>query len=322
MAVRVSVAMCTYQGARFVREQVATILAQSVPVDELVVADDGSRDGTLDLVRDAVEHAEQQLALRVLAPGPVPLGVTGNFERALLATSGAFVALSDQDDRWRPDRIAAGLDALGDDRVLLAHADAALIDADGAALGPTLFDSIGVRDAEIDLVDSGRALEVLLRRNIVTGATAMLRAELIRTAAPFPSEWVHDEWLAVVAAVTGRMATSRRVVADYRLHGENQIGVTLPSMRMRLGRMLEPRGGRLERIRSTMTVLADRLPSLGASARTIELVQGKVAFETARAAYPRRRVARLAPIGANAGRYARYSSQGRVDLVRDLVQPA
>lgn len=321
MPTAVSVAMCTYQGARFIREQIASVLDQTVAVDELVVADDGSRDGTLDLVRDAVASAARRVSLVVLPPGPAPLGVTANFERALLAASGDVIALSDQDDRWRPDRIAAGLEALADDRVALAHADAAIIDDAGAPTGATLFESIGLRDSEVALVGAGRGIEVLVRRNIVTGATAMVRADLVRAAAPFPADWVHDEWLAFVAAVTARLATSRRVVADYRLHGGNQIGVPVPTLRMRLGRMLEPRGTRLTRTLSVMTTLAERLPAIGASDEAIELVRGKVAFETARVRYPDRRLARVGPVLANAGGYRTYSSQGRIDLLRDLVQP-
>lgn len=323
MSPTVSVAMGVYNGAPFLREQVRSIVEQTVPVAELVVGDDGSVDGSLDAIRAELELAGSAApALVVLPAGPAPLGVTGNFERILLATTGDAIALADQDDRWRPDRVAIGLESLADERVLLAHADGQLIDAAGAPLGSTLFGSIRLRDEEVALVDEDRALEVLVRRNIVTGAATMIRPGLVRAATPFPREWVHDEWLAMLAAATGRMATSRRIAIDYRLHGANQIGVPRPTLRYRLGRMVEPRGDRLVRIHATMTILHDRLRAMGADHGAIELVRRKVAFESARIAYPAARPARPRAVFANRAGYPSFSSQGRVDLLRDVVQPA
>jgi hypothetical protein len=134
---------------------------------------------------------------------------------------------------------------------------------------------------------------------------------------------VHDEWLAVVAAVRGRVVYLDRALVDYRQHGGNQIGMATPSTRRRLARLLEPRGDRLLRLQERSAVLAERLARFAEPHDARELV-AKAAFEASRAAYPAGRVRRIVPVLGQAvtGRYTRFASQGLGDVVRDLVQPA
>src|SRR5688572_29064227 len=108
----ISAVMCTYNGERFLREQLDSIVNQSITVDEIIVADDGSTDDTLRIIADLVERLEcdgPRIGVTVLAAEARPLGVSRNFERALRASRGEIVFLADQDDVWRPDRIRAAV---------------------------------------------------------------------------------------------------------------------------------------------------------------------------------------------------------------------
>ncbi|MDR5700380.1 glycosyltransferase family 2 protein [Agromyces aerolatus] len=319
----VSVALCTFNGARYIAAQLESIFAQGDVVSELVVADDGSTDDTLDRVREAVERAGWSDRVRVLTGGGH--GVTANFERAVRACRGEFIALSDQDDEWLPGRLTAQLDRLAASAgAELLFADAELVDAGGSPLGATLFQHLEVGAPELYEIAGAGAFGALLRRNIVTGATVVFRRSLLERALPFPSEWVHDEWLAIVAAATGSVVPLDRPVTAYRQHGANQIGVAAPTLCRKVRRVLQPRGARNRDLATRSAVLADRLEQLGVSASRLDAARAKSAFERFRADLPTARPPRIVPVLARAasGDYARYASQGTMDIVRDLVQPA
>jgi glycosyltransferase involved in cell wall biosynthesis len=324
----VSVAMCTHNGAAYVEEQLRSILGQSIAPTEVVISDDASSDDTLARVQAMWDHWEtdgEAPTLRILR-NQTALGVTRNFEQALAACTGEFIALCDQDDRWHDDRIERAVHRfVVQPELLLLHADAVLIDERGASLGASLSQGLEISEVERIELTSGNGFRALLRRNLVTGATAMVRRELIAVAAPFPEPWVHDEWLAMVASATGQLDYLPEALIDYRQHGKNQIGVRKLNLRGKIRRVLEPRNDRnsylLERAQVLLTrleMLGDRVPAI-----TLELARGKVVHHQVRAALSNRRWQRLIPVlrEATTGRYSRYS-RGMADILRDLLQPA
>lgn len=321
---RVSVALCTYNGAGFVEEQLRSILRQTIPPAQIVVADDGSVDDTLAIVERVLAEpgAPEHVILRA---GP-ERGVSANFERAIARTTGDLVALADQDDVWDETKVERMLDVFdGDPDVLLAFSDAELIDAQGADTGGGLFEQLEVAPAALDRIAGGHAFEELLRRNIVTGATVVFRRKLFDDAAPFPQYWVHDEWLAILAAALGGVAPVRTRLIGYRQHGANQIGVTAPTLRRKVTRVLQPRGDRNTQLWQRAELLRDRLDRIGARASRADrqLVEGKLRHERARALLPGNRLRRVVPVirEARTGSYSRFASQGAADIVRDLLQP-
>lgn len=313
----ISVALCTYNSQAFLADQLESIASQTTPVDELVVADDGSTDGTLTIVADfATTHAGV-----VVLQGPPAGGVAKNFARALSATTGDVVFLSDHDDAWSPvkvERLASQLDA---STPHLVFTDARLIDAEGLPTGTSLFASLRLSKGERALIDAGSGLEVLVRRNVVTGATAAVTRPLIDLALPIPAGWIHDEWLAAVGALRGTITLVDEPLTDYRIHGANQIGVGSPSPLARVRRMFASSPDRHARALERFTALHERAIALGASPNDLELLAGKVAFEAERSRFsPRRwrRVARISRLLAS-GQYSRFASQGVVDAARDLL---
>lgn len=319
----ISVALCTYNGARFVAQQLASIFDQTLKPQQIVVSDDGSTDGTVDVVRAFVaQHPSSSIEVTIL-PVDANRGVTANFQRAIEACSGDLIALCDQDDVWHPDRLAIAAREF-EDSVLLTHADARLVDADGTSLGLTLFEALQISEPELTAIRQGDAFGAYLRRNLVTGATVMFRREVLNQATPFPQEWVHDEWLAIIAAAVGRVSVIDEQLIDYRQHGSNQIGVQRPTLRYRIGRMLEPRGDRNLRLAARAAVLAERLDELDASKHVRALAHDRARFDAVRAALPATRVARIPAVVRQwrAGSYRELSSQGDLDVLRDLLQPA
>lgn len=323
----VSVALCTHNGAEFVGEQVRSILDQVPAPVELVVGDDASTDASLDVIRDAVarhraEHPDSPVALRIIERD-APLGVTRNFEQTIAACSGDIVALSDQDDVWPAGRLARLVPLFADPAVLLVHTDARLVDADGLDSGARLLSTLEASPRERALLEQGAALEVLIRRNLVTGATVLLRRSLADESMPFPDSWVHDEWLAIMAAVEGGLRLVPEPWLDYRQHGANVIGASEVTWARRWERLREPRDERAARLVARAGALVERLEQRPDRTDALRLARAKLAHERTRAGMPRAQPLRLPSIlaGVVAGRYSRYS-RGAIDVARDLVQPA
>jgi glycosyltransferase involved in cell wall biosynthesis len=321
---RVSVALCTYNGEAFLAEQLASIDRQTVLPGEVVISDDGSTDRTPDIVERFA--ATSTVPVRFLR-NATALGVTRNFESAIRATDGELIVLSDQDDVWRTDRIERALAAFdARPELQLVCSDARLVGADGASLGTGLFASLSIGPRERDRIRAGDAFGVLLRRNLVTGATVMLRREVVDAAAPFPAPWVHDEWLAIVAASRGPIELLEEPLVDYRQHGANQIGIVEPTLAYKVSRLMEPGRQRNRDIADRIAGLASWLDESRTEAPRADPggVVAKAAFERFRADLPPARWRRILPVLLRVprGEYRRYASQGALDVVRDLLQPA
>jgi glycosyltransferase involved in cell wall biosynthesis len=327
---RVSVALCTCNGSRFIAEQVDSICRQTLPATEIVLHDDASSDDTVARARAAWAccHAERPHLtpeLRV-AVHAVRLGITQNFASALECCAGDLIALSDQDDRWHPERLeylVARMDARP--TMLLLHGNAGLIDADGNPLGNTLFDALGVSHSELRAIFQGRALDVLLDRNLVTGAATIFRRSLLDAALPIPAHWLHDEWLGVIAAALGGVGVEEDLLLDYRQHGGNQIGAQREFLFDGLRRAVRPRGDwhtqrlmRAQELEARLRMLNPPLPT-----PIIHAVGEKVAHHRARAAFPDARIKRPLPILRewSTGRYRRFG-RGLRGVIKDLLEKA
>ena len=235
-----------------------------------------------------------------------------------------LIALCDQDDAWHPGRLArmvAQFEARPD--LLLLHTDARLVDAELKPLGSTLFHALEVQPAELAAIAGGEAFGVLLRRNLVTGATTMFRKTLLDTALPFAPEWVHDEWLAAVAAAIGRMDVLPEPTIDYRQHASNQIGARRLTLSEKMAKAFAERGDKhVARLRRAEALL-QHLQQLGARvpAAYLEAQRAKVEHQRFRAELPAARPLRLLPILIEAarGRYARFG-RGKQAIVQDVFE--
>jgi glycosyltransferase involved in cell wall biosynthesis len=324
----VSVALCTCNGSRFIAEQVESICRQTLPAVEIVLRDDASDDDTVARAEDAwercrAERPEATPQLRIVVHRR-RLGVTKNFASALANCSGDLVALSDQDDRWHPnrlERLVARMDA--QPATLLLHSNARMIDAQGRSLGNTLFDALAMSGSEWREISQGRAFEVLLDRNLVTGAATIIRRNLLAAALPIPEHWIHDEWLGAVAAALGALDVEPTPLLDYRQHDGNQIGAQREGLLDAMRRATKVRGDwhthRLMRAQE----LEVRLRELSVPGPALEAVMEKVAHHRARAAFPVARLGRPMPILREwaTGRYRRFG-RGLRGVIKDLFERA
>lgn len=237
MSLRISVALCTYNGERFLEQQLRSIVEQRRAPDELVICDDASRDNTVELARDVLRSAPFPVRLRVNEHN---LGSAKNFERAIRMCEGEIIALADQDDVWAVDKLARMEHAfLACPDTDLVFTDAVVVNESLEPLGYGVWDAVKFSSSERREVDDGNAIRALLRHNVVTGATMAFRAELRSLLLPLPSEGVHDAWIALLIAATGRVRRIRAQLIKYRQHGANQIGARRLDLFERLRRPCE-----------------------------------------------------------------------------------
>lgn len=233
-----SVAMCTYNGARFLAAQLASLLSQERLPSQVVICDDQSQDGTAAILERFAGEAEARGVRVSLHFNANNLGFVKNFEKALSLCDAEVVFLCDQDDVWQPRKLAAYMALFeADPQLQVVHSDARLVNAEGDSLGHGLFDALAVTADERRQMNADGAFDVLIRRNIVTGATMAFRRELAEVAMPVEAGWIHDEWLAMVAATRrGHFKCLDWQSTDYRQHGGNQVGASRRSAWSRLHR--------------------------------------------------------------------------------------
>lgn len=311
--------MCTYNGQRFVAEQVRSILEQSKGVDEIVVSDDGSSDTTLDQVRQTfADFTGRTPELKILTGER--LGITRNFARAVGTCTGNVIFLCDQDDVWLPNKvetIASIFENQPD--ALLVFSNARLVDADLHNLGKSQFQMVRMTDGLRQSLEGIDGFETLLRRNVVTGATVAFRRELLNIALPFVDGWLHDEWLAILAAAEGGLRVIDTPLVLYRQHGSNQCGMRPEPLAGQLAqaasRTRETSG--CKRIRQ----LIDRIEGLmGSNDHMMKHLGAALAFQQQRQQLPSSRMARFASVGfmAITGKYWRYAD-GMRSIAKDML---
>lgn len=216
---RISVVMCTYNGAKYVAEQVRSIIDQTVPVDEIVICDDGSTDDTVDIALSVLEN-HGFLNYMILDDGSHH-GVSANFLRGLKASSGDYVFCSDQDDVWRDNKVEVFLNAVNESHRDLYFSDGYVVDARLAKRPYSLWDTLHF---SLDMLERCSMLEVLLSRCVVTGAAMLVSRDLIDKVDEVPDSWLHDGWFAMVAASEGSIEPIDKETFLYRQHGKNVVG--------------------------------------------------------------------------------------------------
>ena len=215
----ISVAMATYNGEQFLAQQLASLASQILLPGELVIRDDASTDGTVEAARAFASTAPFPVRIAV---NPVNLGSTATFERAIADCHGNAIALCDQDDIWKPQKLARIQDALAGGCGFV-FSDGEIVDTKGIASGSRLWQSLGFTPREQRRFRANPFVS-LLQRNRITGATMAFRASLRDRLLPIPTEWVHDAWIALILAATEPCDMIEEPLVQYRQHEGQQIG--------------------------------------------------------------------------------------------------
>ncbi len=206
----ISIGLATYNGEKYLAEQLDSIFSQTYKNIEVVVTDDGSTDKTVEIL----EIYAKAYGLKYFV-NEKNIGFVKNFEKVISLCTGEYIALADQDDVWKKDKLMMLYNNIGD--AILIHSDAELIDASGRRLSSSYT----------------KAANKVLRKNSfeyffnndVTGCTVLFKKKLLHSLLPFPQNvLVHDWWLAICACKNGDIKYLDEPLIFYRQHEHNQIG--------------------------------------------------------------------------------------------------
>lgn len=222
----VSCVMCTYNGEKYILPQLQSIARQTKKISELVVFDDISLDDTISIIKNwAKENLQIDVKIHI---NEQRLGPAVNFAKALEASSGDYIFFCDQDDVWNTNKVEICLnkmkeveDQYGSDLPCLVHTDLEVVNQNLERIAPSFLTNQGLHHVD----DSAEQLSTLLAQNFVTGCTVLINRSLKNIALPFPKNIVmHDYWLALVAAASGKLIFVNKPTIRYRQHGHNTVG--------------------------------------------------------------------------------------------------
>lgn len=206
----VSVAMATYNGEKYIAEQLESIINQSYKNIELVITDDASADGTVAVIK----RFQQQYKFITLFINPVNSGVTNTFEHSFKNCTGDFIAIADQDDIWELQKIELLINAIGEEDAVYSNSE--LVDKAGQPLGQ-LFSSL----MQLQSYYSGAPF---LMGNCIPGHTIIMRSSFTKTILPLPKTIMFDRWISFCAAANNGIKYVDRPLVKYRQHDTNTIG--------------------------------------------------------------------------------------------------
>ncbi len=221
--VKVDILLATYNGGRFLAEQLASIERQTFSEWRLIARDDGSTDNTILILEEFRERYPDKILL--IEDEEDNLGPSQNFERLLAYSDAPYFFFCDQDDVWIDNKVAVMLDLIisaeaeeNSDRAIFAHSDLTIVDSELKVIAPSMW--------QYQYMEPSRCeWNHLVVQNVVTGCAAMGNASLRRKIVPFPKEIImHDWWIALVASVIGRIVWTKECTVMYRQHSKNDTG--------------------------------------------------------------------------------------------------
>lgn len=223
----ISVALCTYNGEKFLSEQLDSILGQTYKVDEIIICDDGSSDNTSLILEDYRNRFPD--VIKVLY-NKESLRVIKNFEQAIEKSTGDIILLCDQDDVWKENKVDRIVNYFQKNPGILAvFHELELMDEDNHALGETMLNKLGVNKQLLNHIkEKNLWFQFLLSRNLVTGAAMAIKNEAKKYIFPFITNNVaiiHDYDMALVLSNQNKFDFLEEKLGYYRIHSAQQVGV-------------------------------------------------------------------------------------------------
>lgn len=213
----ISIALTTYNGERFLRKQLESIFSQTVKPFEIIASDDHSADSTVTILKEY----EGTCGLKIFT-NERNIGFAKNFEQAILKCSGKYIALSDQDDIWMPNKIERLVESIKDSP--LVFSDASYIDENDKLLARSVR-----QYRQLPLFEELQ-LENIVYCNYAIGCTVLFNRSVLEKAIPFPSsETFHDWWLAMASCSISPIKYLDDSLVLYRKHTNNTLGLQVTS---------------------------------------------------------------------------------------------
>jgi glycosyltransferase involved in cell wall biosynthesis len=207
----VSIAMATYNGAAYLKEQLSSILGQTYTNLEIIITDDASSDETLAILRDfAKDHKKIKIFRH-----RVNKGITATFENSIKNCRGEYIAISDQDDIWELNKIEVLLNAMENEDAICS--DSELVDQCGQPLNKRISSLVNLKSFHSGVP--------FLMGICLPGHTLMMQGDFAKYILPMPLEIMYDRWISFCAAANNGIKYIHLPLVKYRQHSSNYYGV-------------------------------------------------------------------------------------------------
>lgn len=218
-----TICMATYNGREFLKEQIDSFFSQTCKNWQLLIRDDGSSDGTLDVIGEYTDKYHEKIKL--VSDSITHLGASLNFGKLLEHVDSKYIMFSDQDDIWLPEKIEITLNAMKaaeeqyPDIPVLVHTDLKVVDSNLGVISDSMW---RYQRLFPDVCDNINKLQA---HNVVTGCTVTINRKARDVCLPIPQEAVmYDWWLALCVAKYGEIVSLSDQTILYRQHASNEIG--------------------------------------------------------------------------------------------------
>lgn len=220
MEEKIDILLATYNGEKYVKEQIESILSQTYKNIRLIISDDCSKDSTCEILKE-YEKKDNRIKLCMQQKN---LGVVKNIEFLLKQVENKYYMLSDQDDVWLPKKVEKSLEKLKQKNADLVFGDLEIVDENLKTIHPSFGDFMLLNEKINKYIDSYK-LNYLY--NCVTGCTILAKKETIEKIVPLPQNskyLIHDHWISIMCSVYGKVAYIPEKYIKYRQHENNQVG--------------------------------------------------------------------------------------------------
>jgi glycosyltransferase involved in cell wall biosynthesis len=204
----VSIIVATYNGEKYLLQQLQSLAAQTYKDLEIIICDDNSSDGTKTIIEDFASK-NKNVSFYFNTKN---LGVNQNFEQGFLRATGEFIAIADQDDIWLPNKIEEQMKLFTEEEIVLSHS--ASVHFSGNIL------PVKKRNNST-LPFTGNDVKKLLLRNSVSGHNIIFRKSLLTQILPIPEHIFYDWWIVQTAACNGMVTATNKILAYHRFHENN-----------------------------------------------------------------------------------------------------
>ncbi|TVZ16179.1 glycosyltransferase family 2 protein [Maribacter sp. MAR_2009_72] len=199
---RISVCMAVFNGEKYIKDQLDSILLQIGPEDEVIISDDGSNDQTLPIIKSISDNR-----IKIVYSGQK--SIIKNFENSLKTATGDVIFLSDQDDIWYPNKISIMVSFLNDYLMVFSNA---------SVFKESMLDTYLLYDQNVQRTGF---LKNFIKNNFI-GATMAFQRKVLERALPFPKKiYMHDVWIGLVSEIEGKTHFIEEPLVYYRRHGNN-----------------------------------------------------------------------------------------------------
>ena len=205
----ISVAMATYNGSKYIAEQLESILAQTYPAHEIIISDDASQDGTLNIL----ERFQTKYSNIRLYKNSQTTGLNNNFERTIGKCKGDVIALSDQDNIWKSNKLEKMINRLNNH--ILVYSDSLLVTSENKPIRR-------LSESKKYKFTCAVTPKEFYFYNAIFGHNTLFQRDLLKYALPFPKAGLnYDGWLPFVASCVGTIDYLDEPLVRYRLHPGN-----------------------------------------------------------------------------------------------------